>query len=333
MRVVASAPGKLVLLGEYAVLCGAPSLVVAVDRRCLAQIEPSPDDNCHIEVCLSQSQQRTFPSTGFSGFELVDLVTGSDDQLEHPPWRARLDSSEFFSGETKLGLGSSASALTVWTGAWASYTGQRAPEADASSLQVLIALHREFQGGAGSGLDIAASLIGGALIYQLGPGGVPDICSVALPNSVGFTGIFTGRAASTRDLVVAFSEWRSARPIEAEQHLQVLSQIAEDGCSAVRENDAGGFLVALASYGQRLEKLGEDIGSDIVSREHQEIARQANRFDVVYKVSGAGGGDLGVAVSRDPEAMAAFRASIGENYLVVDLDQSKTGLTVKEQPD
>jgi phosphomevalonate kinase len=38
-RIVASAPGKLVLLGEYAVLEGAPALVLAVDRRASATIE------------------------------------------------------------------------------------------------------------------------------------------------------------------------------------------------------------------------------------------------------------------------------------------------------
>ena len=38
-RIVASAPGKLVLLGEYAVLEGAPALVLAVDRHASATIE------------------------------------------------------------------------------------------------------------------------------------------------------------------------------------------------------------------------------------------------------------------------------------------------------
>ena len=33
MQLSASAPGKLILLGEYAVLAGAPALVMAVDRR------------------------------------------------------------------------------------------------------------------------------------------------------------------------------------------------------------------------------------------------------------------------------------------------------------
>lgn len=39
----ASAPGKLLLIGEYAVLDGAPALVMAVDRRVLVRIDPAGD--------------------------------------------------------------------------------------------------------------------------------------------------------------------------------------------------------------------------------------------------------------------------------------------------
>jgi phosphomevalonate kinase len=45
MRVTASAPGKLVLLGEYAVLQGAPALVLAVDRRATVTLEPTKSLN------------------------------------------------------------------------------------------------------------------------------------------------------------------------------------------------------------------------------------------------------------------------------------------------
>ncbi len=41
MAVFAEAPGKLVILGEYAVLTGAPALVLAIDRYCRAEIAPS----------------------------------------------------------------------------------------------------------------------------------------------------------------------------------------------------------------------------------------------------------------------------------------------------
>src|SRR5215813_3105192 len=39
---IATAPGKLILTGEYAVLDGAPAIVVAVDRRAVARRNATP---------------------------------------------------------------------------------------------------------------------------------------------------------------------------------------------------------------------------------------------------------------------------------------------------
>ena len=39
MNIEVSAPGKLVLIGEYGVLYGAPALVMAVDRRARVVLE------------------------------------------------------------------------------------------------------------------------------------------------------------------------------------------------------------------------------------------------------------------------------------------------------
>ena len=75
------------------------------------------------------------------------------------------------------------------------------------------------------------------------------------------------------------------------------------------------------------------MGAEIVTAEHREIARHAKRFGVAYKVSGAGGGDLGVAFSADPEALAAFKEAAGEKYGVVELRVDTTGLTLEEQQD
>ncbi len=40
-----SAPGKMVLLGEYAVLFGAPAVVAAVNRRARVELAPSPSSD------------------------------------------------------------------------------------------------------------------------------------------------------------------------------------------------------------------------------------------------------------------------------------------------
>src|SRR4029079_5171832 len=113
-----------------------------------------------------------------SGVPLVDLVTGSSPAFAAlPPWRGSLDSAPFFAGGTKLGLGASAAALCAWSGEFRRHEG--APPATVAEL---IELHRAFQGGRGSGLDVAASFAGGAIEYRLHRSGQPQIGLVQLPN-------------------------------------------------------------------------------------------------------------------------------------------------------
>jgi phosphomevalonate kinase len=333
VKIRATAPGKLVVLGEYAVLAGAPALVLAVDRRCQADIGPSEDDGCQLRIRAPESRETSFPVGATSGVALVDLVTSALEADGPLAWRAGIDSSGFFDGETKLGIGSSAAVLTAWAAAWSVYAGRDRIAPDAAGLEQLISLHRKFQGGMGSGLDVAASLFGGVITYLSAPGGVPCVGSVRLPNSVVFSTVFTGRSAATTDFVSVFDDWRVAKPAEADRQLQALERISADGCAAAREDDADEFLTAVAGYGQRLEDLGRSMGAEIVTAEHREIARHAKRFGVAYKVSGAGGGDLGIAFSADPEALAAFKEAAGEKYGVVEFRVDTTGLSIEEEPD
>jgi mevalonate kinase len=55
--IVARAPGKLVALGEYAVLEGAPALVLAVDRYCVATLAESGDGLCHL-ITRAEAEER-----------------------------------------------------------------------------------------------------------------------------------------------------------------------------------------------------------------------------------------------------------------------------------
>ena len=96
---------------------------------------------------------------------LVDLVSGAP-RLH--AWTGTLDSAAFWSGGNKLGLGSSAAALTAWAGAWHAYAAAAGAAIAAPTLtRDWSTLHRRFQGGRGSGIDVAASLHGGAIEFRL----------------------------------------------------------------------------------------------------------------------------------------------------------------------
>jgi phosphomevalonate kinase len=328
--IVARAPGKLVALGEYAVLDGAPALVLALDRYAEAVIEPSPDGSCRLQTRAPAPVDTRFAPGGSSGAALVDLVTAA----AAPPlaWTATLDSTAFFAGPAKLGLGSSAAVLCAWAGAFTAFARSSGQNPPPPTLPALIDWHRAFQGGRGSGLDVAASLTGGAITFVLDPSGVPRIGSVQLPNSVGFAGIFAGRSASTPELVAHYRAWRRDRPDQAASHFRRLAAVAEAGCAAARGDDAGAFVESLADYGRVLQNLGEAIGAEIVTAEHRQIGEHARSFGVAYKVSGAGGGDLGLACSVDADALAAFTKSVTDRgFRVIKVSLAKHGLVVEHR--
>jgi phosphomevalonate kinase len=331
VRIQARAPGKLVALGEYAVLEGAPALVLAIDRYAVATLEPSRDGACHLRTRMAEQRDHSFPLGVSSGVGLVDTVTAQAPA--GGAWSAVLDSSAFFVGATKLGLGSSAAALCAWAGAWGRYAAPGAFDPD-TSLAALVGLHRAFQGGRGSGIDVAASLSGGAVEFRLDAAGMPRVGSVRLPNSVGFAGIFAGRSASTPELIAHFRGFQAARPAEAAKWVRRLSATAEAGCAAARGGAADAFVEAIADYGRGLARLGEAIGADIVTAEHRQIGEHARRYGVAYKVSGAGGGDLGLACALDRGALEAFKAAVREQgFRVIELGLAEHGLRVNDLTD
>lgn len=332
MIIRARAPGKLVVLGEYAVLDGAPALVMAVNRYCRARMAPSAQGRCELQTAAAGVETFRFDADAPSGSAIVDLVRNAMG-ASPPAWIASLDSTEFYAGRDKLGLGSSAAALVAWAGAWAAYgrvSGQAASQTPA--LNDLVRLHRRFQGGAGSGLDVAAALTGGLLAYRLEGDGMPHIGSVRLPNSVGFAGVFAGHSASTPDFVAHYRRWAAEKAGQAAALMRTMGEIAARGLAATRENDGVAFLEAVQAYGRVLDALGQAMGVDILTRGHREIGDEAAKFGVVYKVSGAGGGDLGLAFARDSRALASFMARIAERgFQVVNLAIDEQGLVVEER--
>jgi len=329
MEVRARAPGKLVLLGEYAVLDGARALVMAVRRYCRARLEPSIDGACRLETRFPDPSVSTFAVGAATGDPLIDAVTaelGGDTRW--PAWSGCLDSAEFFTDGRKLGLGSSAAALVAWAGAWSRLDRSgRAPP----TLRDLVRAHRMFQGGAGSGLDVAAAYTGGIIDFRLDSDSAPLVGSVLPPNSVGFAGIFPGSSASTPNLVARYDRWKAHEPKRWAELTRRMHVIAEQGYAAARENDGPRFLAAIAEYGCSLGALGNAMGADLVTAEHQQIEQLAKRFDVVYKISGAGGGDLGLACSLDADALNVFAAAAEEQgFHAVELAIDNEGLVIEE---
>ncbi|GAC1628722.1 MAG: hypothetical protein NVS9B10_18910 [Nevskia sp.] len=356
MNITASAPGKLVLLGEYAVLEGAPAIAMAVNRRAIARISPTPGAGCEALApdILAARVPFTIGADGCPDWQaaateaaklpLVDqvlrgLAAGQIGPTPASGFRLELDTREFFDTlgaadeKLKLGLGSSAALTVALASALVAQGGHDAATTDrAAWLCDLLALHRRFQGGQGSGVDVATSLIGGVISYRLADGGQQPVAQdLHWPESVQRLYVWSGRSASTPKLLGVLQAWRAQHPAEYSALMTELSAIAESAVERLAGGDGAGFVAAAAAYATALRALGAASGVSIYSEEHVRIGALAAEAGLVYKPCGAGGGDVGVVLALDDsERLEALRRRLSEaGFEAVPLAVDDTGLKLE----
>lgn len=322
----ASAPGKVVILGEYAVLEGAPALVMAVDRRVRVSLRANDESYCSVSapgLTDGRGRFRLDPAglqwlAGDPGaFRLATHViesrlrAGSNDAAPQP-FELLLDSTALMErrrGQAlKLGLGSSAALTVALCQALSYYVATQHEAVATPGLEQLIEIHSGFQGRRGSGLDVAASLHGGLVEYYRSPS--PRAVAAALPRDMAYCFVWTGCQAATSRFLASIEQWRRADEQAYRRALETLGTLASTGAQAARDDDADGFLACLDEYVGALEALGRGSGTDILSAPHRDLRSLAGRYGIVYKPCGAGGGDIGIGLSRDPAALAGFRRDL-----------------------
>lgn len=318
---VYSAPGKLFLLGEYAVLEGAPALLAAVDRRVSVRIRPADAWHLHTRPALSNAGMG-----GRAVFAAVRSTVAAGRDL--PPQDVIINSEDFFGPAGKLGLGASAAVAASLTGALAAAAGLDGSPAELCELA--IAAHRKAQGGAGSGADVAAAIYGGVVAFAAGREPRP----LSWPDRLHAAAVVTGAGADTRRLVTAVQALGRARPERYRSLMQPLEDLALRGRDAWTKGDATAFLGIADAYREALAALGSAAGAGIVLPTHERLASLARDAGAVFKTSGAGGGDLGLLFADSAAALARAReAAAGAGFQVLDMEFDAAGLTPASRPD
>ena len=193
----ASAPGKLVLTGEYAVLDGAPAIVSSVTPRALATISSSEEFSVTATGFLDERRHFTLRDGQLdwgddaSPLPLVDAVwqTAALRPFDEPV-EIVIDTAAFAVNGDKLGLGSSAALAVALSAALTEWQGGSQEDVEALAAQA----HQNFQGGKGSGLDIATSVAGGMIVFTLEDRVVE---SIPWPQGLEAAVLWSGVSAST----------------------------------------------------------------------------------------------------------------------------------------
>ncbi|HET6528561.1 MAG TPA: hypothetical protein VFG39_07390 [Balneolaceae bacterium] len=344
----ASAPGKLILLGEYAVLEEAPCLVAAVDRSCDVQINPlsgktsrivaSNPDIPDIQFTLSDEGEMRFKNDLSSEnrerlrfvISTLKYVIQQNDKTFSAA-AIKIDTQKFYhkTGH-KLGLGASAAITVSLLSALMKYINK--PVSGRGLYREAYRIHRKAQGKLGSGTDIAASAIGGVMQYRMQKNGheVDGILEpTAWPQDLQMIPIWAGYSASTQDMVRKVRLYRDENSSSYEAIMEPMRKLSSDGCNAFRRGDVDGFLEVVADFVRCEQKLGEASQTDIISKAHKEILTLVEDAGGVYKPSGAGRGDIGVAFCTDLETRLSITDAIeNSNFdrleLALQIDEIKT---------
>jgi phosphomevalonate kinase len=313
--VTASAPGKVVLSGEYAVLVGAPAVCMAIDRRARVTITNS-DTEHHVASRVGQNVEPCRFRGRDGGIEWIDA--GDEFALLEAVWESvgctptsslslQLDTSEFSDIATgnKTGIGSSAALTVALTAALCELNSTAAQPAT-----IAFDAHQKFQGGRGSGVDIATSVAGGLVQFVMSG---RDVNQLSWPDELAYALIWTGAPASTTQKLDRLARSKP-RPSRA-----ALVYSARRLGKAWRKGRAKNILNEYHDYINVLREFSIDHDIGIFDAGHAELVRASRAAGLVYKPCGAGGGDVGIVLADNAVAVESFLGTaLGGSAQVLD---------------
>ncbi len=294
----ASAPGKLILFGEHAVVFGEPALATAINLRAEVYARPHPEwraDGGSIDE----------PRYRYVKAAIAKAATAGPLWLEV---RSMVPSG--------AGLGSSAAVTVATLGTLHGMSGS----IDAKTIaREAFEVEHEVQGRA-SPIDTSTASAGGGLLVLPKPQG--DLLwtierdarrwclhRTKLP-PLDFVVGNTGISAATGPLVANVKE-RVEHDRKAAEAVREIGRITLDGLEALRRND-------LEAAGRLMDRnhallTGLGVGHPMLDR----LVQAARKTSYGAKLTGAGGGGSIVALSDRPqETVEAIREAGGKAFVV-----------------
>jgi mevalonate kinase len=319
-KITVSAPGKLMLLGEHAVVYNHPCLVTAVDQRMRATVET-------LDVLEFQLEAEDVKVTGYkkplSELGLGDIPKGAKfveialkNINEKYPLKTGLKITTTSEFSSQFGFGSSSASTVCTVKAISEIMNLNLSEKEIFDLSYKTVLDIQ---GKGSGFDVAAAVYGGTLYFVTGGKLIEPLNIKSLPLIVGYSGVKADTVTLMNQVKASFAN-RQDRLNEIYNSIEVLVNDAKDAALKMKWNKLGDLMNKNQKYlkelGVSIDKLDNMIGTAI----------KAGAYGA--KLSGAGGGDCMIALSSKDKRQAVIDDinSVGK---VIDVKTNAEGVRVE----
>ncbi|SDY03273.1 mevalonate kinase [Halobellus clavatus] len=313
---VSSAPGKVYLFGEHAVVYGEPAVPCAIERRATVTVDAREDDHIRVEARDLSLDGFTVEYAGDTAERpdvdvpegLVDAAMGYiDAAVEQARDAADAPDAGFditVESEIPLGAGLGSSAAVVVAGIDAATRELGVELSPADIADRAYRAEYDVQDGQASRADTFCSAIGGAVRVE-----GDDCRRIEAPNLPFVVG-FDGGAGDTGELVAGVRTLREEYDFAADT-VESIGDIVRSGEALLADADPDSEPTPelLAELGRLMDfdhGLLEALG--VSSRTLDNMvwaAREAGAHGA--KLTGAGGGGCIVALDATPETRTALR--------------------------
>lgn len=292
--VVISAPGKLMLMGEHAVVYNHPCLVTAVNQRIRAKVSKNTSGDFLLNASDVDVKDYRKKNSDIGNGEIPKgakfVEVAVKNFKDKYPFDFGIDvetSSEFSS---KFGFGSSSASTVCIVKALAELTGKKLDNKQIFEIAYKTILDVQ---GKGSGFDIAAAVYGGTLYFVTGGKTIEPLSIKALPLIVGYSGV----KADTVTLINKVKERGEKVPGIIEDAYHQIEKLVNLGKTALEKQDFESFGYLMNMNQGYLEMMGVSI-TKLSAMIY--AARDAGAYGA--KLSGAGGGDCMIAIALPDKA-------------------------------
>jgi mevalonate kinase len=321
-KITVSAPGKLMIMGEHAVVYGHPCIVTAVGQRMFVTVEILSEPVFELEApdvqitgyikSMSELGEGEIPK----GAQFVEIAVKNFCEKHPISGGVRVATKSEFS--SLFGFGSSSASTVCVMKGLMELTGHTLTNKELFDLSYKAVLDIQ---GKGSGFDVASAIYGGTIYFVTAGKTIEPLEVSSIPMIVGYS----GTKVDTRTIIDEVKQKMITYLEKIERIYEAIEQLVEQAKHAFLESDWARLGTLMTFNQEYLRDLG-------VSTEKLEAMISASLSAGAYgaKLSGAGGGDCMIALVSEEKRKPVVDAITSVGGQFIDVRTNVEGVRVEK---